>query len=158
MTEAADRAWEMMKSIGFCALVTKTGDGRLHGRPMTALVRKDDGKVYILAEKSEAAVREAEANGDALLTFSNGPAQNVCLNGEAKVSGDRALIRRLWNSGAQAYFPKGPEDPEVVAIAVDPGACEYWDGPNKAVMVAKMAYAVATGGTPDIGENKRVNL
>ena len=158
MTNEEDRAWEMMRSIGYCSLVTKSAGSGLRARPMTAITRKEECRVYIFAGKSEAAIKEIASNADVLLTFSTGPSQNVCLNGTASVVSDRSLIERLWSPGAQAYFPNGPKDPEITVIVVNPGACEYWDGPNKAVMVAKMAYALATGGMPDLGDKRKVSL
>ena len=69
---------------------------------------------------------------------------------------DRHLLARirLLSRGDDGWRDHGPALPD----GLNPGACEYWDGPNKAVMVAKMAYALATGGMPDLGEKRKVSL
>ncbi len=52
--------------------------------------------------------------------FRVGPAQ-------ASVSRDRGLIARLWNPGAQAFWPEGPEGSDVAVITAVPERAEFWD-------------------------------
>ena len=45
-----DRAWELMKKIGFAMLVTHDGD-KLRARPMSAYLERENNAVYFLSEK-----------------------------------------------------------------------------------------------------------
>jgi general stress protein 26 len=74
----------------------------------------------------------------------------VSVAGLAERVVDRERIRSMWNVGAQAWFPAGPEDEHAVLIRVDPHSAEYWDT-HDSKMVQMFAYAKAavTGQRPD---------
>ena len=61
-------------------------------------------------------------------------------------------------TGAQAFWPKGPDDPQVVVIHVTPHNAEFWDGDSRIVSTVKFAVALATGTVPSMGDNKKVSL
>lgn len=64
MTSDSDkikRAWDLMESVGVALLVTRRGDG-LHGRPMSALVRPGERRIYFLADRRSASDHEIAAN------------------------------------------------------------------------------------------------
>src|ERR1700750_960299 len=48
-TRDIDRAWELMKKIGFAMLVTRDGD-RLRARPMSAYLDQDSNAIYFLTD------------------------------------------------------------------------------------------------------------
>lgn len=150
------RVWEMIDAIDICMFVTKRG-ADVHGRPMSTIGKPDEGKVYLLTDKSAAKDDEIAEDPAVYLGYSKG-SQHLSLNGTAVVSQDRALVKRIWTPSAQAFWPNGPDDPNIVAIAVTPSSAEYWDGPNGIVAGVKMAFAIATGAKPDMGENAKVAM
>ena len=151
-----NRVWEMIDAIDICMFVTKRGDD-MHGRPMSTIGRKDEGKIYRLTDKS--AVKDDEINTDpaVYLGYCKG-SQHLSVNGTAEISQDRALVKRIWTPSAQAFWPNGPDDTNIVAIVVEPSSAEYWDGPNGIVAGVKMAFAMVTGAQPDMGRNAKVAM
>lgn len=150
------RVWEMVDAIDICMFVTKSG-GKMHGRPMSTIGREDEGKIYLLTERSAVKDDEVAADSDVYLGYCKG-SQHLSINGTAAVSDDRALVKRVWTPSAQAFWPNGPDDPNVVAIVVTPSSAEYWDGPNGLLAGVKMAFAVVTGAQPDMGRNAKVRM
>ncbi len=150
------RVWHLIDDIDICIFVTRRGND-MHGRPMSTIGKRDEGRVYLLTDKNASKDDEIERNGAVYLGYCKGP-RHLSVNGTADVSSDRALIKRLWNPGAQAFWPNGPDDPNVVAIIVTPHAAEYWDGPTGIVAGVKLAFAIATGSTPDFGDNAKVAM
>ena len=157
MSNESDHAWKLMSDLRTCVFVTTSGEG-FHGRPMSAIVKKDEGAVYFLSDQGSAKDEEVLRDAHVLLVFGNGSSKFVCLQGQASVSSDRALVKRLWNPGAQAFWPNGPDDRNVIAITIDPHHAEYWEGDAGIVGAAKMLVAVMRGKRPDLGEQKTVNL
>lgn len=149
------RAWELMKKLDFCMLVTHA-EGGLHARPMSSIVKPDEGKIYFLSDARAAKDEEIASNPDILLTYGDGSSEYVATTASASISNDRALIARLWNAGSQAFWPNGPEDPNVIAIVATPVRAEYWGG--SALSSVKFAFALLTGTKPDMGENAKVSL
>lgn len=45
----ADRAWDLMKKIGFAMLVTRDGD-KLRARPMSAYLDRDENAILLLTD------------------------------------------------------------------------------------------------------------
>jgi general stress protein 26 len=75
----------------------------------------------------------------------------VSVAGTAERVVDRERIRAMWNAGAQAWFPAGPDDEHAVLIRVDPHSAEYWDThDSKMVQLYAMAKAAVTGQKPDL--------
>lgn len=150
------KVWDLIDKIDICMFVTTTEAGRLRGRPMSSIGKRDENRIYFLTHADAGAKDEEIAASPAVhLGYSNGRAQ-LSVSGAAQLSTDRALIERLWNPGAQAFWPDGPGTPGLTVIAVTPEAGEYWDGPNAVIGLVKFATALATGSTPDFGDNKKV--
>ena len=51
----------------------------------------------------------------------------LTVTGRADLTHDRAKIGELWSAEAQAWWPKGPDDPDVRLLRVIPESAEYWD-------------------------------
>jgi general stress protein 26 len=72
---------------------------------------------------------------------------------------DAAKARELWSAEAQAWWPKGPTDPDVRILRVVPESAEYWDARGNSIMVAlKLAAARLSGRPPQLGKNEKVLL
>jgi general stress protein 26 len=80
----------------------------------------------------------------------------VSVSGTAERVVERARIRAMWNAGAQAWFPAGPDDEHAVLIRVDPHSAEYWDThDSKMVQLFAMAKAAITGNRPELDSEHR---
>lgn len=150
------RVWDMIADIGICMFVTRTAGG-MHGRPMSSIPKQDEGVVYFLTAKSTIKDDEIAADNHVHLGYAKGQ-QYLSVAGSAMLLDDRLLIERLWNAGAQAFWPEGPQDPGVIAIAVQPVWAEYWEGPNTLVAGVRTALALVRGTRPDLGDNEKVRM
>lgn len=157
MSDDQARAWQMMAELDFCMLVTKPANG-LRGRPMSSIVKEDEGKIYFLSDVHGAKDEEIAKDPHILLCYGDGKSKFVSTAAAATLKTDRALVERLWNPGAQAFWPKGPSDANVVVIEAIPTQAEYWDGAGTIVSSVKFAFAVLTGTTPTMGDNAKVGL
>ncbi len=153
----AERAWELMKKIGFAMLVTRDGD-KLRARPMSAHLERDNNAIYFLTDARRHKDDEIARNPGINLSFADASAQKyVSLTGTAVVSNDRAKIKELFSTPAKAWWDSA-EDPNIRVLKITPDDAEYWDSPGTVVSFVKMAAAAATGARPDIGENRKVSM
>lgn len=157
MADDTDRVWELMKKIGICMLAS--WDGReLHARPMGAYVRREENAVYFLADAKHHKDDDVNRYRKVCLAFADTSSQKyVSLAGTAEVSTDRAKIRELWGTPAQAWWDS-PDDPDIRVLKVTPDDAQYWDGPRAPIAYIKMATAAMTGTRPDMGENRKVAM
>jgi general stress protein 26 len=156
--EDVERMWKVMEKQRTPMLVTQ-GTRGLHARPMHAIVRPIDGLIWFLTDRSGSKDWEIDRDADVALTFSNGGSVHLAVSGRACIVDDRATVRDLWSLAAKAYYPDGPEDPDIVAIRVEPQIAELWDGPAAPIAMARMAAAVVTGSSAaDMGHNVKAEL
>jgi general stress protein 26 len=88
----ADRAWELMKKIGFAMLVTHDGD-KLRARPMSAYLERENNVIYFLSDahrhKDEEIARDPGVN----LSFANASDQKyVSVTGTRPDIGDNRKV------------------------------------------------------------------
>jgi general stress protein 26 len=146
----------MISAIDIAMLVTRTSDG-LAGRPMSTIPRPDRGVIYILTEADSTAARDIASNASVLLAY-QGRGDHVALAGIAEVKADSQLVKELWNPGAQIFWPNGPEVHQVVAIVIDPGHADVWDGHGLLGSIASIVKGAVRGQSPDLGTRGRVDL
>jgi general stress protein 26 len=73
----------------------------------------------------------------------------LSVTGTARVIEDMAKKKNLYGPLAKAWFPDGPEDPELELIEVTIDEAEYWDvKQSKLRQIFTMAKAAATGHPP----------
>ncbi len=153
----ADRAWELMKKIGFAMLVTRDGD-KLRARPMSAYLERDENAIYFLTDARRHKDEEISRNPGINLSFANASDQKyVSVTGTAVVSNDRAKIRELFSTPAKAWWSSA-EDPDIRVLKITPDDAEFWDAPGSVISYVKMAAAAVTGSRPNLGDNRKVAL
>jgi general stress protein 26 len=153
----ADRAWDLMKKIGFAMLVTRDGD-KLRARPMSAYLERDENAIYFLTDARRHKDEEIARNPGVNLSFANASDQKyVSITGTAAVSNDRAKIRELFSTPAKAWWSSA-EDPDIRVLKITPDDAEFWDSPGSVISYVKMAAAVVTGSRPNLGDNRKVAL
>ena len=147
--------WELMESIPMATFVTFDG-AHMDARPMAATARKEEGRIYILANKGEDSDREVQDDSEVVLSFSKG-ATFVVAYGRAHASDDRAKIADLFNAFDKAWWD-GPDDPRIRLLVITPSRAEYWESPGKLIAYADMLLSAATGKRPKPGEHGTVRL
>ena len=152
-----DRAWDLMKKIGFAMLVTRDGD-RLRARPMSAYLERENNAIYFLTDARHHKDDEIARSPNVNLSFADAGDQNyVSVSGTADVSNDRARIRQLFSTPAKAWW-NSAEDPNIRVLKVTPDIAEFWDSPGTVISYVKMAAAAVTGARPEIGDNRKVAM
>lgn len=149
---------ELIKGQRFGFLTTTTPEGKLTSRPMTLQEVEFDGDLWFFAERGSHPVQHIAVSPQVNVGVGSGGTW-VSLTGHASVVDDTAKKKELWNSGVEAWFPQGPEDPSVVLLKVDGDSAEYWDSPGGRLATAfSFVKAKATGQRIEGGENEKVDL
>ena len=158
--EDRQKVWDLIKDIKVAMMVTQNASHELSARPMAAAQTEFDGKLWFLSRDDTPKLDEIESERNVLLAYSHPSKQDyVSIAGKARVVQDRAKIKELWSEPMRTWFPKGPDDPQIAAIAVDVDSAEFWDAPSSALVYAYgYAKAALTGKPPQAGENKRVTF
>ena len=152
-----DRAWELMKKIGFAMLVTHDGD-KLRARPMSAYLERENNAIYFLTDARRHKDEEIARNPGVNLSFADtGDQKYVSVTGTAVVSNDRAKIKQLFSTPAKAWWDSA-EDPNIRVLKITPDDAEFWDSPGSVISYVKMAAAAVTGTRPDLGDNRKVAM
>jgi general stress protein 26 len=150
------RMWEIAEATDFCMFVTMDGN-KPWARPMSTIARANERLFFMLTDRASVKDDHIKANPHVTLAYASNPTF-LTVRGVATLSSDKEKIKELWSPGAQVFWPEGPEESNVVIIAVTPHEAEYWDGDNRLVSTAKFAWALATGTEISAGENKKLRL
>ena len=152
-----DRAWELMKKIGFAMLVTRDGD-KLRARPMSAYLERENNAIFFLTDVRRHKDEEIAKNPGINLSFADSSDQKyVSVTGTAAVSNDRTRIKQLFSTPAKAWW-NSAEDPNIRVLKITPDDAEFWDSPGTVISYVKMAAAAVTGTRPEIGDNRKVTM
>ena len=154
-----DHVWEIAEKIHTCMLTTLSAD-RMRSRPMHTMADREAGCLWFITDQRGAKDEEIKAAPDVCLAFADtGSNTYLSITGHAEMLRDFAKTKELWSTEAQAWWPKGPSDPDVRLLRVIPENAEYWDTRGNSITVAvKLAAARLSGDPPDLGENKKVRL
>jgi general stress protein 26 len=156
-TDDVARVWKLMEKIGVCMLVSRDGE-KMRGRPMSAHLRREANVVHFLTDARGHKDEEVSADQHVGLMFQEPDhGKYLSLTGRARVSNDRALIRELWDTSAEARW-QGPDDPGVRVIEVALDDAQFWEGPHGVVATFQMVVAAATSAPPVLGEQRKVDL
>ncbi len=139
-------------------LITRMGDV-VHARPMSPILRPDDGLIWFLSDVDTGKLDDIETHPQVAVSFSNGSSEHVSFEGSATVSNDRATIAELWSPPANAFYPDGPGDPKIRLIRFEPDVAELWSSPGRLLAMFQMVAAVAAGTSArDIASHVKATL
>lgn len=140
-------------------MVTDTQGTALHGRPMHAAhIDPAKKQIWFYTRLASGKSEDLAQNGRVCLCFAR-PSKGdyVSVSGEGHIDPDREMIHAHWSRFVDAWFPEGPDGPDVGMIRVDVESGEYWDSESSSVLSAlKMLHASAANETPDLGRNRKV--
>jgi general stress protein 26 len=153
--------YELLKDFDTAMLVTHSGDGESHARPMAVAELRPDVDAYFVTAIDSPKVAEIETNQNVTLTFQSSK-QFATLSGRMSVVRDQALLDRLWKEPWKVWFPRGKSDPSLVLLKLDPEHGEYWDNTGiqglKYAFRAAKAYAAGTTPATDREQSAKVPL
>lgn len=157
-TDDSRKVAELLKDERIGMFTTTAPDGTMTSRPMAMQEVEFDGDLWFFAGRTSRKVAHVSAKPQVNVATA-GSDSWVSLTGHAIVIDDLAKKKKLWNKVVEAWFPNGPEDPDVVLLRVDAASAEYWDSPGGRIATAlSFAKAKMTGQPYDGGENETVRL
>ena len=132
--------------------------GALVSRPLAVQEVKDDGDMWFFTSATTSLVAHIRANPAVNVSFGK-RTEWVSVAGTADVVTDRQLIHDMWNQVVEAWFPDGPDTPEVVLLHVDSDSAEYWTSPGgTAATVLQWIKSKVTNSRMSVGESATVEL
>jgi general stress protein 26 len=146
-----------IKEVRFPMFTWQDEHGHLLSQPMTREDIDAEGGIWFLTSTLTSLWNCIGHRPNINLAFAK-PEDSlyVSISGLAERVVDREKIRSMWNAGAQAWFPAGPDDEHAVLIRVDPHSAEYWDSnDSKMVQLFAMAKAAITGTRPDMDSDHK---
>lgn len=161
-TPDASRDEEVSKLAGLIAdtqvcMFTTITDGRPMSRPMAVQEVEFDGDLWFFTKQGGRKVDQIGRERRVNLSFSSRSSW-VSVTGEAEVVRDVAKAKELWNAGIEAWFPDGPEDPDIVLLKVHADGAEYWDTPGAGVVSVLSFVKAKMTGKPYHIEDQKVEL
>jgi len=153
--EKRERLSKLVSQFDTAMLVTRTGDG-MRARPLSIADRQPDGTIYFSTAIESPKVHELEADPHVDVVMQDGR-RFVSVSGTASIVRDRALIAQLWKPSWAVWFPKGPDDPSLCLLRVDPSEAAYWDmtGTVGVRYILEMAKAFVTRTRPPSDDDLR---
>lgn len=141
------------------AVVTTTSTaGELHSRPLAVLENAFEGSLWFFTQDPSHKTHDIAESPQVNVAYADGKGY-LSISGYATVDRDQSRIDELWNPMAEAWFENGRDDPSVALLRVDAQTAEYWSSDKPAVArVFEIAKAIVTKSTPDVGENRTVEL
>jgi general stress protein 26 len=156
-TTPVQRVAELIKDFRFAMFTTRNAEDRLVAHPLTVQEAEFDGDLWFLVSKGATFVIDLRADDRVGVSLSSNDSW-VSLSGRAQLVEDRAKIDELWNPMVEAWFPTGPEDPDVGLLKFTAESAEYWDSPGgRIASLFSFVKSKITGEQYD-AENEKVEL
>jgi len=155
--EDVAHVWELMQEIDICMFASRDGE-KIRARPMAAHPREAENAIYFLTHIRGHKEEELAADDNVSLSFASpGAGRYLVVAGRARMLNDRAIIRELWDTSAEAWW-NGSDDPGVRVIEVAPDDAQFWEGPHGIVANVLMAMSAYTSAPPPLGDQRKVDL
>ncbi len=139
-------------------VTTVNEQGALVSRPLAVQDVKDDGDMWFFTGLGTSQVTHVRNDPRVNVSFGKNT-EWVSVAGNAEVVTDRQIIRDMWNQTVEAWFPDGPETPEVCLLRVDSESAEYWTSPGgTAATVLQWVKSKVTHSRMSVGESGTVDL
>lgn len=156
---AHNKLIELLAEARIAMLTTMDESGQHIGRPMTLQEVESDGSLWFFASRDSRKVRHIQDEPQVGITIDNGKNTWVSMTGTAYVVEDKTKILELWNPLLKAWFPDGPESPELILIQFQADGAEYWDAPDsKVATLISLVKGAVTGKPADPGDNEKIAL
>ena len=123
--EHLGRLLGILRSTDTVVLLTRN-ESRITGRPMALVDVDDDGTIYLTTSIGSQKAVEIAADPAVNVTAQTGKGI-VSIEGDARLTQDRATIDRLWKDTWRIWYPEGRESPSIAIIVVSPVEGTYWD-------------------------------
>lgn len=136
-----ERVHELLLSFHTAMLITHSGGGALHARPMEIAHVSPHCHVWFYTDTQSPKTREIRQEDSVLLTFQKDHQKYLSMDGTADLVTDRDLIKSFWQEPFRVWFPEGINDPNLMLVHIIPHQAEYWD--NSSLQGVKYLYEAA---------------
>ena len=147
----------LMADMQVAMITTTDADGRMVSRPMALQKVEFDGGLWFFTKRNGRKIEHVRRQPRVNVALSSSSAW-ISLTGTAEVVEDTEKAKALWNAGISAWFPDGPEDPEIVLLKIHADGAEYWDTPGAAIVTAISLIKSRITGKPHRIEDVKINL
>jgi general stress protein 26 len=156
--ESISKVTDIINDSHIGMFTTINEEGALVSRPLAVQDVKDDGDMWFFTSANTSQVAHIRANPAVNVSFGQ-RTEWVSVAGKAEVVTDRQLIHDKWNQVVEAWFPDGPDTPEVVLLHVHSDSAEYWTSPGgTAATVLQWVKSKVTHSRMSVGESGTVEL
>ena len=160
MDEKQEELWERIEDVRVALMTTVELDGSLRARPMWTQGDDFDGTLWFFASDDGALADELAHESRVCLAY-GAPDKDLYLSvsGRAELLHDRAKAEEMWNTFAEAWFPGGVDDPNLVLVRVDVEQAQYWeDKKPKVLQFAEIVLGAVTGNPPKSGDVRKLDF
>ena len=148
---------KLISGVKVCMFTTTDAEGRLMSRPMAVQEVEFDGDLWFFTKRGGRKVDQIGREPRVNVALSSRSSW-ASVTGEAEVIDDQQRAKQLWNAGISAWFPDGPEDPDIVLLKVHADGAEYWDTPGAATVAIVSFVKAHITGKPYHIEDHKVDL
>jgi general stress protein 26 len=158
--EKQKELWERIEDVRVALMTTVELDGSLRARPMWTQGDEFDGVLWFFASDDGPLADELAREPRVCLAY-GAPDRDLYLSvsGRAELLRDRAKAEEMWNTFAEAWFPGGVDDPNLVLVRVDVEQAQYWeDKKPKVLQFAEIVLGAVTGNPPKSGDERKLDF
>ncbi len=159
-TEGIKKMKKLVEDADICMFVTQLDQLPLSARPMSSQHVDESGCIYFFSTVSSDKNIHIQKDDRVQLFYSNkNSSEYLSIYGTAVITKDIIKIKEYWSTMVKAWFPEGPDDPDISLITVTPLDGYYWDTKhNKYVALFKIATSIITGKTMDDSVEGELNV
>lgn len=156
--ESISKVTKIINDSHIGMLTTINEDGALVSRPLAVQEVKYDGDMWFFTGLETSQVSHVGADARVNISFGKNT-EWVSVAGTAEVVTDRQKIHDMWNQAVEAWFPDGPDTPEVCLLHINSDSAEYWTSPGgRAATVLQWVKSRITGSGTSLPESGTTEL
>ncbi|MEO5912815.1 MAG: pyridoxamine 5'-phosphate oxidase family protein [Luteolibacter sp.] len=151
--EAIDKLRSLTENTPTCMFGSGLHVIPFHLCPMEVQQVDHQGCLWLFSGADSVHNRHIAADARVHLIFSNpSKIEYLTVFGEAAIFIDPTKAEELWSKLVEAWFPGGPDDPNLTLIRVRPVMSHFWDTENGMLTTfAKVLTSAITGSGADEG-------
>jgi len=157
--KAIKKIKEIATDVDYAMMATLLTKQPLSVIPMSTKKVDDHGNIWFISGADSEHNANIKADSATQLFYSSGTDMKfLSIYGQSEIVTDNEIIKELYGKTDNTWL-NGPEDPNTTAIKFTPSEAAYWDSDENAIVVLfKMAEAVLTGKSQDIGTTGQLSI
>lgn len=151
--------YQIIRDVETGMLTTVRPDGTLHTRPMVTRLREPSGDLWFFTTDQAPKTDDVRHDAQVAVAYADSKRNTFAsVSGVATIVRDVQIQHQLWTPPLLAWFPKGPDDPDIELLQVRVRSGEYWDAPSSTMIEIIAAVQAGLDSPPvmDAGEHARI--